>query len=182
MNELQRIDGNTLQIDNMSTDQALTLALSITQSLLARQQQEIQSLKKDVMELAQQNKKIEDKQAYTQRVVDKYVNQGVFGACYNPPISNQSVKKLWKALGLWNSSSGYDQPYAKYIKQKEPIFFQFEHDANGDVRYQWRIHAERGVEMIERLLIDKNLLSEWNSHLTVEERQKWINDLTRREF
>ena len=75
MNEIQRMDnGNTFQIDSMSTDQALTLALSITQNLLARQQQEILSLKKDFMEIAQQQKIMQDKQAYTQKVVDKYVN------------------------------------------------------------------------------------------------------------
>ena len=75
MNEIQRMDnGNTFQIDSMSTDQALTLALSITQNLLARQQQEIISLKKDFMEIAQQQKIMQDKQAYTQKVVDKYVN------------------------------------------------------------------------------------------------------------
>ena len=77
MNEIQRMDnGNQFQIDTMSTDQALTLALSITQNLLARQQQEILSLKKDFMEIAQQQKIMQDKQAYTQKVVDKYVNQG----------------------------------------------------------------------------------------------------------
>jgi len=164
----------------MSTDQALTLALSITQNLLARQQQEILSLKKDFMEIAQQQKKMEDKQAYTQKVVDKYVNQGNFGGGYNPPITAPMVKRLWKALGIWNSSSRYDQPYARFIKQKEPVFFQFEHDANGDVRYQWRIHAERGVDLIEKIMSERNLLVEFNGHITVDERAQWINDLFRR--
>jgi len=181
MNEIQRMDnGNQFQIDTMSTDQALTLALSITQNLLARQQQEIISLKKDFMEIAQQQKKMEDKQAYTQKVVDKYVNQGNFGGGYNPPITAPMVKRLWKALGIWNSSSRYDQPYARFIKQKEPVFFQFEHDANGDVRYQWRIHAERGIELIEKIMSDRNLLVEFNGHITVDERAQWINDLFRR--
>jgi len=183
MNEIQRMDNtNQFQIEKMSTDQALALALSITQNLLARQQQEIISLKKDFMEIAQQQKIMQDKQAYTQKVVDKYVNQGDFGGCYHPLITAPMVKRLWKALGIWNSSSGYNQPYAKYLKQTEPIFFNQDYEVNGDVRYQWRIHSERGVDLVEKLLVEKNLFNEFNSHNTVEERQKWINDLQRRQL
>lgn len=174
MSDIQIFDSG--QLDGMSTDQALTLALSITQNLLARQQAKLMELEKDQMETAQRLRIVEEKQAYTHSVVDKYVNQGNFGKCYNPILSSQSVKKLWEILGLWNSSAGYNQPYSKYIKIKEPIFFQFEWDVNGTSRYDWRIHAERGTELIEKLLRERGLLNEWHSHKTVEERQKWINE------
>ena len=174
MSDIQIFDSG--QLDGMSNDHALTLALAITQKLLASHQAKLQELEKDQMETAQRLRNIEEKQAHTNRIVNKYVNQGEFGTCYNPPVTSQSVKKLWKILGLWNYSAGYDQPYSRYMQTKEPIFTQFEWESNGDVRYQWRIHAERGTELVEKLLRERGLLNEWHSHKTVEERQKWINE------
>ena len=175
MSDIQIFDSG--QLDGMSNDHALTLALAITQKLLASHQAKLQELEKDQMETAQRLRNIEEKQAHTNRIVNKYVNQGEFGNEYFPHMSNQSVKILWKILGMWNYSSGYDQPYSRYMKTKEPVFTQFEWESNGDVRYQWRIHTERGKELIEKLLKEKGLLNEWHSHKTVEERQKWIKEL-----
>jgi hypothetical protein len=174
MNELQIFEPG--QIDSMSTDQVLTLALSIIQNLLVRQHAQILELKKEQMETAQRLRNIEEKQAHPNRIVNKYVNQGEFGACYNPPVTSQGIKKLWKMLGLWNHSAGYDQPYARFMKNKEPVFNQFEWHVNGDSRYQWRIHDERGTELIDKLLQERCLLNEWHSHITVEERNKWITE------
>jgi len=179
MNELQIFEQNN--IESLPAEQALTIMAQITHSLLARQQAKLQELEKDVMEQAQRLRAYEEKQAHTNRVVNKYVNQGEFGACFNPVISAPNVKKLWKILGMWNTSAGYDQPYAKDMQGKNAIFTQVEWDANGDVRYQWRIHAERGTDHVYKLLKGFGLLSEWNAHKTPEERAQWIADRYRRQ-
>lgn len=180
MNDLTIFDQTNLE--GLPAEQALTLMAQLTHSLLVRQQAKLQELEKDVMEQAQRLRTYEEKQIHTNRMVNRYVNQGEFGACFSPVISAPNVKKLWKILAMWNTSAGYDQPYAKDMQGKNPIFTQVEWDANGDVRYQWRIHAERGVDHIHKLMKQYGLLAEWNAHKSPEERAAWINERYRRQF
>lgn len=131
--------------------------------------------------------KINDEQLSQKERLDKLVEKSTYfeennfknltnlGMDFLPQISNQALSTVlrWLKLTKYNSSN------KNYVPCQESINRDFARESmtkeiNGKMRISYNYNSEKIIKLLKKKLFEKNLLTEFEKHVSSQERNDWI--------